>query len=339
MRAFAANAIASSTRHSYQTAVKNYQLFCRSRSWDDSAAAITPASLAEWTAAMGLAGRVSSGTLSAYTSALSTWWQEECLSEAHSPFASVALARVRAEAGRQLDQLSFDRNKTRLPSPPLTPELLLQLEPALRSAGRPRDAMMLAAAHVGVHTVLRPSKILGSAEHPLRAPLFSAVQFFRRPHSKELALVSEGSADRLPDRFTIDLGPTKTDQAGKRAPKATAAPPAVRALWEWCIMRHHLAEPSDRLFALDGEPLLMHELLAELAAVHARQGFGPVRFTGKCFRRGGTSAAVAAGLPIADVQSRGGWRSTAMVARYTSDEAAEERRLELSRSMPSRPAI
>ena len=82
----------------------------------------------------------------------------------------------------------------------------------------------------------------------------------------------------------------------------------------------------------------MHELLAELSAVHFCQGFGRAKFTGKCFRRGGTSEAVASTLPITDVQSRGGWKSAAMVARYTSAEAAEQRRLTLSRAMPSAAA-
>ena len=148
--------------------------------------------------------------------------------------------------------------------------------------------------------------------------------------------VAGSTSSPIPDHFSIDLGATKTDQAGRNPPKVCAVPSAVRAIWEWAIQRHHRAEPSPLFFALDGLPLLMPELLFELERIHELQGLGPVRFTGKCFRRGGNSSAAAAGLPLSDLQARGGWASSAMVNVYTTAEAKRERILALGRSVPSR---
>ena len=342
VREFALYAVAASTRRIYTSAANSYQQFCRAQlpvPWDPSAAALTSASVAEYAAHIGSEGRLNGNTLSTYLSGLSTWWQEESLSDARNPFESSALRRVFDGAIRRLDEHALQRRlapSARLPPSALTPALLLQLEPALRSEASPRSIMLLAAAHTGVHTTLRPSELLGSKQYPERAPLAASIVFYSHPHSSGIASIASGAASRVPDRFSIDLGATKTDQAGRAAPKSCAVPAAVRALWEWSLLRYARAEPSPLLFALDGAPLLLKSLLSELMQLHELQGLGPVRFTGKSFRRGGNSEAAAAAMPVADLQSRGGWASAAMVSVYTTAEAAEQRRLALARLVPSK---
>lgn len=344
VKEFALNAVAASTRRTYASAAHSYQLFCRAQRpvpWDESAAALTAASIAEYVSSVGVEGRISGSTLSTYLSGLATWWKEEAMSDAKSPFESTFLRRVIDGVERRLDELTLKKRRAPAARPApaaLTPALLLQLEPALRSCGTPRSLMLLAAAHTGVHTTLRPSELLGSKQYPERAPQAAALTFYSHPHSSAIASLASGTAPRVPDRFTIDLGATKTDQAGRAAPKACAVPAAVRALWEWALLRRDRAEPSPLLFALEGTPLLLKTLLSELMQLHVTQGLGPVRFTGKCFRRGGNSEAAAAAMPIADLQARGGWASAAMVSVYTTSEAAEQRRLALARLVPSKLA-
>lgn len=188
--------------------------------------------------------------------------------------------------------------------------------------------MMLAAAAVGVYTILRPGELLGSRAHPERNPRVSSITFFVRASSNEVAPLS--SFALLPDRFTIALGVTKTDQAGVRAPKPCAAPYAVRALWEWMLLRRDRGETRPELFCCDNVPLRQSSLIRELQCAHLAQLGSAVRFGGKSFRRGGTSALVLT-ESTADVQAQGGWANPDMVAVYTTAEAAEQRRLAISR--------
>lgn len=340
VKQFAANAINSSTQRTYASAVRRYIDFCGAQvpEWDASATALNAASIAEFIASLAEEGKLVGRTVSTYLSGLSTWWAVTALSDGPSPFTSPSLKRVVDGAIRHLDDITLLRRSLAAEARPpiaLTPSLLLQLEPALRADASPRAKMLLAAAYFGVHTVLRPSEMLGSKQHPNRAPLASSLVFYTRPQFSEVASVASGSASFVPDRFSIDLGATKTDQAGRNAPKVCSVPSAVRALWEWSLVRLQRAETSPLLFALDGTPLLMKQLLSDLQELHERQGLGPARFTGKSFRRGGNSGAAAAGLSIADLQARGGWRNPAMVSVYTTAEAQRERVLAIGRAFPS----
>ena len=341
MKRLAAGAVGSATQRSYQSAVNSYKAFCLARfpqPFDPSPHALAPTTAGEWVTSIATEGRLTSQTLRVYITGLRAWWRLEGMGGGQHPMDHPALERVIAGACRALDNFRLQRasSSVRLPTA-ITGSLLLQLEPALRSDGSPFSTMILAAAMLGVHGALRPGEMLGSAAHPNRAPLAAYVVFHAHAHSKVILALQSGSASRVPDRFTIDLGVTKTDQAGRKAPRACAVPVAVRAMWEWMLLRGHLLtnRESALLFYVDGKQLLMPTLLHELEKLHELQGLGPVRFTGKSFRRGGTSEAAAAGMPIADLQARAGWASSAMPSVYTTAEAAEERRLTLDRLVPS----
>ena len=340
MHEFARNAVAPATQRTYRSAQKQYQLFCAAQepAWDGSMAALTAPAVAEFCAALGMGGRVASGTLKTYLSGLAAGWKAT-LTEGASPFAHPALQRVIDGVCRHLDDCTRARGPAASHTSELTSELLMQLAPwyNARAADDPTACMHWAAATVALYSCLRPSELLGSAEHPDRALCVADIVFYSHPRSDAIQRWRDLPLVRVPDRFTIKLGQTKTDQAGTSAPYPCAVPAAVAALWKWCLMRQRLGEKSPLLFYLNGTPLRMRTLLDSLEIAHEQQGLGDISFTGKCFRRGGTSSAAASGMAIPDMMARGRWKSPAMPAVYTSGHAALARKLWLDRLVPIRP--
>ena len=332
--AFSRKAIANSTRRSYETAVRKYQAFAEIRNWGTLAIGLTAARAAEFVAHLGADGRLKPGTIDAYCTALSTWFVE-LLSDQPNPMASEALSRVKEGVKRHLSTIAREEVKTdakALPPTALTHALLERLAPVWRSDSAAEAKRMLAVCYLGVCCLLRPNEIFGSPKAPDRVPLAASVVFYRRDGSLMPVGRSSLPAD-TPDRFSIDLGVTKSDQHGKRKPKVCSVPAAVSALWKWSIIRYNLGGARPELFALDGAVVSQRRVLSELIAAHKAQGLGVARFTGKSFRRGGTSGLVARGLPIADVRAAAGWRSDAMVGVYTIEEAAQQRLLSVGRSL------
>ena len=318
------NAINSSTRRTYDVAIGHYDRFCQQFGCDSSV--ISRENVSEWMASIAAEKSIKSSTFTTYCSGLSTTYIERGGAPDNNPFIDPRITRARDGVVRTLDEFSRSQ-PDRIPSPALTPDLLRQIDAHLRALG-PQGKMMLAAAAIGVHAALRPGELLGSVSHPDRTPRPSSIIFYARAGSNAVAPLS--ALAPLPDRFTIDLGVTKTDQSGKRPPKACAAPYAVRALWEWMLLRQQRGETRPELFCYDSVPLRQTTLLRELNLAHSVQLGTDAHFTGKCFRRGLTSALILT-ASTADAQAAGAWRTAAMVAVYTAPEAAEAQRLAISR--------
>ena len=140
------------------------------------------------------------------------------------------------------------------------------------------------------------------------------------------------NADRC--HFTMSLGSTKADQAGRNKPIAIAARPAVQAMWRWLILRHSLGVASPELFRLPRtDPLTFAQLKEYLQDLLESMGRGRPHITGKAFRRGGASALYAAGEMPDDAAALGHWKDSRMVEVYANQLAKDKRQLEMSRRM------
>jgi len=299
---------------------------------------------ANYLAELGTLGKLSSGTIRVYRSALSTWWRLGTLSDDDNPMLSTACDLVLR--GIALSRVEIDKANRlrRAPAVEITVELLQDIGEMGADAPDTRSVMMWAAANVALYGFLRPGELLGSYANPKRALRPEQIQFFASP-SKAAGRHAPASGEHRPlqpDHFAIDLGATKADPLGKNKPKVIAARPAVSALWAWMALRGALGPaPGSVLFGLPGEkPLSMATLLEWLADWYAASGRPRPRFTGKGFRRGATSTALAKGADHADISAQAGWASKGakMPETYASDQAKLTRHLLFSRRMAASSA-
>ena len=80
-------------------------------------------------------------------------------------------------------------------------------------------------------------------------------------------------------------------------------------------------------------PLTLKALLA-FASDLASEAIGQeIRLTGKCFRRGGNSGLLSAGVEISDIMAAGRWQTARMVDVYASATARDDRCAAISRAM------
>lgn len=333
-------ALADSTRRSYGAALARYQEYCSSHSLSPSPADLTAATAAGWLAELGAASSLSSATIRTYSSALSTWFVEGTLSDALNPMESVAVQRVLKGITRDHHAAEAEARAARPTSIEATPSLLASLEVFARPAGcGPPEFMRWAAANTATYALLRPSELLGSAQHRDRALRAEQIAFFMGVDSsipcKLLPPGSHVDDHCFPDRFTIALGATKADQLGNNAPVPVAAAPAVRALWRWMHIRRDLGPAaSDPLFCIPScAPLSCTELTAKMESWLTQFGVIAPVVKGRTFRRGGASGLMAAGAARGDVAKAGRWRTQAMAERYASAASMQARAVEVSRGM------
>lgn len=352
MRTYAAASVAATTRRTYSSAVQQYRGFCRSRGWSDAAASVSELSVAEWLAHRADSGEVSAATLQVYRSAISTWRATETVGAPGPDLAGGAVKLVLKGIERKLAEADAERRKERGSSDELTAPLLASLRTVLLPLGAGDDALMIwAAAHVGVHALLRPNELLGTKQLRSRALTVHQVTF----RDAQQHDVPVDATNPLPDSVQIRLGTSKTDQLGVMGvTKHFAARSAVAALWQWMLRRLELGAPRPEalptadardalVFRVPGQPpLSVARLTSTLeAALCKRHPERQWNLTGRTYRRGGASDLAAAGAPAADVAAAGGWRSVRMFERYTSEAARVARQLAVSRAMdtPSSSAL
>lgn len=346
VRFFVRSAIAPSTRRTYSAPTARYADWCLKRGYSALAQDLTPMRAASWLAFLGQQGELHTSTIKVYRSALSTWWREERLAEGVNPVQSGVVELVILGIAREHRQREVAARALRPVPLVLTPTLIRELHShAIALSSSPEQLLMLwTALHTGTYGLLRPSEMLGSQAHPSRALTASQIEFYRdRGSDTPYEVASSRSPADLdsltsPDRFTISLGPTKTDQLGHNPPLPIAAAPAVRAMWQWMHMRSRLGlRDADPLFALPGQPpLSCRALLTHIDSWIAASGRVNARVSGKSFRRGGASALMAAGASTSDVATAGRWKTQHMAERYTSDASQLARATEVSRSMAPR---
>ena len=335
-------AISANTRKSYDVPVRRYLEYCGARGLSPLVHDLSAASGANFLAHLGTQGELAAGTIRVYRSALSTWWRQGTLSDDDNPMLSTACDLVVRGIG--LSRVAIDKanRQRRPPVVEITVALLQEIGEMGADAPDTRSVMMWAAANVALYGFLRPGELLGSYANPKRALRPEQIRFFAKhsPATGQHAPASRSPAARQPDHFSIDLGVTKADPFGKNKPKLIAAEPAVAALWAWMSLRGTLRPaPGSVLFGIPGEkPLSMPLLLAWLADWYAAAGRPRPRFTGKGFRRGAASSAIATGASIADVAVQGRWvggDKSKMPERYANEASNRKRELLFSRRMPS----
>jgi len=232
---------------------------------------------------------------------------------------------------------------------PLTAELLASLSLVASGAARgsvsiaPREVMLWAAACLGVFGLLRPNELLGKHKDRSGATRADAITFYANDSALPPALpvrLGAWSEARTPDHFSVRLGPTKADPAGRNAPLRIAAPMAVEALWRWMHVRLDWGGTADGpLFALptaSGAPgaLKCAELCRAIGSwIALSRGGPPPRITGRCFRKGGATSLVSGGAGLSEILAQGRWRTPAMVGIYSIREALMQRALEANRQM------
>lgn len=338
--------ISFGTRRTYGAPVRGYESYCSKKKISASPDDLTPVTGANYLASLGIKDKLSSGTIRTYRSALSTWWRLNTLSDKPNPMMSVACEAVMKGIikSKVVKETLARQSKPR--STEVTPELLQELGDLGARAHDPHSWMMWTAACTAVYGALRPGELLGSACRQQKSLRPNQITFVTKPTPSFLNVSRQGHGpptkegtnqpDRMIDHFRIDLGITKADKLGKNPPLEIAAAPAVHAMYEWITLRRGLDPPADTpLFCIPGEsPLRMSQLLDWLADwIEASGRPRPSVFTGKAFRRGATSSAVAKGADSSDIAKQGRWKTEAMVETYSSSGAKASRAREFNRSM------
>jgi len=308
-------------------------------------------SAGEWVASLVGEGRLTSGTVKMYRSALSTLW-EESTARGDNPFQSRQMGRLVRGAAREL--LGHDQavREERGEQVSLTPAMLIAIGARISASSctfgedSPESCMMYAAACVGVCGLLRPSEFVGAYSLAGRALTAAAVTWYAMPGGQEAAdllpLAHRVGDYARPDRFALRLGVTKADQLATNPPLVIGADFAVWALWQWMHARRAAGHSAhDPLFVYHaGRPLSCSALLAWLTAQLVRAQLLPAGavLKGRSFRRGGTSALLAAGADVPSIMSQGRWKSAGMVGIYSDAASKRTRALLESRAMGSSAA-
>jgi len=200
-------------------------------------------------------------------------------------------------------------------------------------ASDPRKAMLYAAMAIGVSCLMRPSELLGSPQYPERALLRSQLHFYPSEDASSQGVTP--SADKeCPPLAKLSLNVSKTDQGRKGINKYIAAPFAVKALWEWCII-HGPWDAHGELFALpgpDGKRLLPAQFLKHIKDEMVATNRDP-SLTLKAMRRGGASALAAAGASESVVASAGHWRAQSSQQHYLTDQAQRARAIAIAKAL------
>jgi hypothetical protein len=321
-------AIAPSTRATYEVGVAAF------RQWRSERGQVpdelpTAHEIGCWVADCADRGGLRAATLRVYVSALSTWFMESRYpgSQAPNPAADPGVQRVlkgiqRQEAERAQQQA--DAGDEQLPASDLLLPTLLKF----RFEETARDRMFYAAACLAVGGGLRASELLGNRHNPERALTRRQLTFYAGvAGDREIAAPRDGGAAPAeePTVLQVALRVTKTTQMGGVV-KMIAAPIIVAAVWRW-ICATAAREPGDRVFQLDGaRPLTTHALAKDLARRHAAAGLGPVRYSGKSWRRGGAGTLAALGLDGADIAALGWAVGSQQWERYANDPQVRRQR-------------
>jgi hypothetical protein len=303
---------------------------------------MTPASIANWLADEATESGIQRDTLAGLRTGVSTLWKEQLL-PGENPTAADVVERVVTGFGKQnaLKEAAARRIRRSNGTIALTVELLGELEPVAGGdrAVTPSDQLYWAAACVATFTLSRLIELFGSTRVK-RPPIpASAVQFFddaRGVVPRAVRPAGEPASAKLPDHFSLFLGPTKADQLGANRPVPIAAEAAVRALWVWMHARQQLGgTPGEPLFGIPGSAPLARSHLLERVARWAQivHGGAKPKVTAKAFRRGGNQTLLAAGAALPDIMGFGRWKSSAMPTVYGSDDAAGARAILTSREM------
>lgn len=326
-------AIGANTRRTYEVSVKKFL----THRGDACPETVTNEEAANYLGHLAANSSLRASSLRGVKAALRSWWHEESgmpdrASPFESPIALAVLKGVRREKAPAEAKIRAAEPKRAYIGILALHRLshLLEPSPAIR-APEPERLMIWAAATMGAAGLLRASEFIGSPEHPDRRVVPEQITFHSRtygvmtprPADESLCLYGSGMS------YTISLGVTKADQHALNEAVEIDHPAAASALWRWSCTRLRIGAKGPELFRMPGapKPLAMKTLLNAISQAWTSAGFGEIALTSRCFRRGGASELVAAGLPWAAIAARGRWASgREMVIRYAGPEALAERR-------------
>jgi hypothetical protein len=329
-------AVAPSTRDSYETGVNRWRAFCEFRHWNPEGQ-ITTQRLEEWLAAMGDEGRISVATIRVYKTGLAAYYRERCPAAASvgpTPFVHPRLEDILS--GIEREQATKRRLLDRQPGPTKTEGVTFDMVLALINSLPDHEGsgalypMNVAASAMAVGTALRPSELLGSRKLPDRVIRRGQLSFFAS--ASDRAPLASGAASQ-PHHCVLSLHINKTNQTCLPKPRAIGVPPFVATLWTWYNRQARLFQEqgvplsgSTELFKL---PLRTQSLLSFLQRHLSSLGYTfSAKLTGKAFRIGGTSTLAAAGAPSQDIRALGGWSQSSQVWRtYASVDSHKQRAL------------
>ena len=183
---------------------------------------------------------------------------------------------------------------------------------------------------LAVAGALRPSELLGSRDYPERRLRADQLKFFTADERPLPIACATGTA---PTHCELTLDISKTDQQRRGLTRVIGAECAVSALWQWCRTRGATGRAT--LFQHHGTDLTLDALLAVLRRKLELIGYGHLRITGKCFRKGGASTLAECGVPAADIAALA-WAdgSTTWANNYANHtDVKRARKLHISRQM------
>lgn len=152
----------------------------------------------------------------------------------------------------------------------------------------------------------------GAVDAAIAGVLFQAG--LRRSEAAALAWGDIQPASQ-PGAFLVHVRASKTNRDGSRVDIRLVKNGAAKAL---AAIRPDDAQPSDRVFGLDGRTIARR--LAAAAKAAGLEG----DYSGHSGRVGLASELTARGASLQEVMLAGGWQSAAMVARYSAGATAEQ---------------
>jgi hypothetical protein len=329
--AYMREAIAPSTRRTYDPAIANYRDYCESRGWrpDDP---ITEFTAEEWLASLADGGKLMFSTIRTYKAALSTWHEER--STLPNPLHSARVSRLLTGIENSKAAREAERRRDRPKTDGFDMSMLREVIKHYRD-GTDKEVLFVGAAALLTAGAMRPGEVLGSQTAP---PLLAEqISFFVKATDRspihQFSSLPDGAA---PDHCIVSLRGSKTNRRQRREEIVIASPDAVRAIWAWRLRRHADSENElhgPELFKLPGrKPLRTANLIAFVSLGLRACGLGEFHLSGKCFRIGGTSTLAAAGADPADLRRLGRWR-TNQWETYADPKSHQIRAREVNRRM------
>lgn len=337
VESYAAAAIGTGTRNSYNVAYRHWEAYCRERGWSIWAEITTPR-LCDWLAAMADRGTVCANTIKVYRSAMSTWHTERAgpnaaaTNPAEHPYVARLITGI-TRAKAPLEQAKREQ----APANTLSLDWIIRVVVPRHPQSNPRLARLLAALCLGTAGALRPSEFLGSALHPDRAPTRSQLRFFDGS-AEHVGERTPREGEAVPEQARFVLHVAKTDQVRRGTHKVIAAPFAVAALWRWCLAHGPWSCGSIPLFELEGKLLLPAQLREHLVAELTATGQVAEGVTLKGARRTAASTLLAAGASPAEIQVAGHWKAISSQQHYFSTEARRAAAARVNKSLELPPA-
>jgi hypothetical protein len=315
------NAIAPTTRKTYDSAVAGFRQWRRDNGHQQVDALPTADEVLTWGAELADRGQLAAASVRGYVSAIGEWYSTNAHpdSNAQNPTQSGSVRRL-------LDGIERDKH-TRASRQPLTataePLLYTTLQ-KFRFNNTPQGRMRRAAAFLGVAGAFRPGELFPSQSG--RPLLRGQLQFFKDAAGTQLMSPSDASDAELPRVLEVTLRATKTSQL-KPARKFVWAADAVLSCWQWyCDTSTRGADTIFLQEEPDGQPLTTYALCKHLERLHQRAGLGIARFQGKSLRQGGASTLAARGVAAADIAALGWAPGSNMWEHYARDPQVQRQR-------------